>query len=108
MTGEKIKELRLKRNYTRYKLASKVGVVESTIKRWESEKTKPKKRNRARLYAALGVELPSRRKKSQEEREREKALRVEVLERLDAKTDDWRKLDDNDPDLIELRKLVGA
>lgn len=105
MTGEQIKELRLKHNYTQFELARKVGVSASTIKVWEGDRQTPKRENLKRLKAVLGIGEPE---PTDEEKERERELRIYYMQRMNAKADNWTKLDDNDPDLMALRELMDT
>ena len=114
MTGNQIRKNRMKLGYTTDKLARKVGVSLSTIQKWERGVQPPNRNNLIRLYAAFGLGHPFKRELTDKQRLEEKKRRIELMQKLDAKVDESRKLgscvdiDDNDSDLVELRKLVGA
>ena len=114
MTGNQIRKKRLELGYTTHKLARKVGVSLSTIQKWERGAQPPNRNNLIRLYAAFGLGHPFKRELTDKQRLEEKKQRIELMAKLDAKVDESRKLgswvdlNDNDPDLVELRKLVGA
>lgn len=114
MTGNQIRKKRLKLGYTTDKLARKVGVSLSTIQKWERGVQPPNKNNLIRLYAAFGLGHPFKRERTDKQRLADKKRRIELMAKLDAKVDEsrklgsWNDIDDNDPELIELRKLIGA
>ena len=114
MTGNQIRKKRLALGYTTDKLARKVGVSLSTIQKWERGVQPPNRNNLIRLYAAFGLGHPFKRELTDKQRLEERKRQIELMAKLDAKVDkreklgSWVDLDDNDPDLIELRKLVGA
>ena len=74
---------------------------------------KPRENNRVRLHIVLGLGHPFRRKLTNAQRLAERKRRIELMMILDSKVDtpgelgNWGDLDDNDPDLLELRKLMG-
>ena len=114
MTGNQIRKKRMKLGYSTDKLARKVGVSLSTIQKWERGAQPPNKSNLIRLYAVFNLGHPFKRERTDAQRLEEKKQRIELMAKLDAKVDESRKLgswvdlDDNDPELIELRKLIGA
>lgn len=114
MTGNQIRKKRLQLGYTTHKLAQKVGVTLSTIQKWERGVQPPNESNLIRLYAAFGLGHPFKRERTDAQRLEEKKRRIELMAKLDAKVDEsrklgsWNDIDDNDPELIELRKLIGA
>ena len=114
MTGNQIRRKRLALGYSTDKLARKVGVSLSTIQKWERGVQPPNRNNLIRLYAAFGLGHPFKRELTDKQRLEERKRQIELMAKLDAKVDkprklgSWVDLDDNGPDLIELRKLVGA
>ena len=109
MDGKQLRQLRIKHNFTQPKLASKIGVNYTAIGKWERG-TRPIPPVRIRqLYKLFKLTYyePKRVFKTQAQREKEKLERVAVMHRMDRKVDNWTDLDDNDPDLVELRKLMG-
>ena len=114
MTGNQIRKKRLELGYTTDKLARKVGVTIKSLRNWEKGVSKPRKQNLIRLYAVLDLGNPFKRERTDAQRLEEKKRRIELMAKLDAKVDESRKLgswvdlDDNDPELIEFRKLIGA
>ena len=113
MTGAEIMKHRRKMNYTTDKLAQKVGVTVDTVQKWERDSMKPRENNRVRLHVVLGLGHPFRRKLTNAQRLAERKRRIELIMAMDAKVDtpgklgSWADLDDNDSDLLELRKLMG-
>lgn len=113
MTGADIIKHRRKMNYTTDKLAQKVGVTAITINNWEQGVTQPREHYKVRLHIVLGLGHPFRRKLTDAQRLAERKRRIELMMILDSKVDtpdelgNWADLDDNDPDLLELRKLMG-
>ena len=113
MTGAEIMKHRKKMNYTTDKLAQKVGVTVDTVQKWERDIMKPRENNRVRLHVVLGLGHPFRRKLTNAQRLAERKRRIELMMILDGKVDtpgklgSWTGLDDNDPDLLELRELMG-
>ena len=114
MTGNQIRKKRMELGYTTDKLARKVGVSLSTIQKWERGAQPPNKSNLIRLYAVFNLGHPFKRELTDKQRLEERKRQIELMAKLDAKVDkreklgSWVDLDDNDPDLIEFRKLVGA
>ena len=113
MTGAEIMKHRRKMNYTTDKLAQKVGVTVDTVQKWERDIMKPRENNRVRLHIVLGLGHPFRRKLTNAQQLAKRKRRIELIMAMDAKVDtpdklgSWGDLDDNDPDLLELRKLMG-
>ena len=114
MTGNQIRKKRMELGYTTDKLARKVGVTIKSLRNWEKGVSKPRKQNLIRLYAVLGLGNPFKRERTDAQRLEEKKQRIELTTKLDAKVDkprklgSWEDLDDNDPHLLELRKLLGV
>lgn len=114
MKGNQIRKKRMELGYTTHKLAQKVGVTTSTIQKWERGVQPPNKSNLIRLYTAFNLGHPFKRELTDKQRLEERKRQIELTAKLDAKVDkprklgSWADLDDNDPDLIELRKLAGA
>ena len=114
MTGNQIRKKRMELGYSTDKLARKVGVSLSTIQKWERGVQPPNRNNLIRLYAAFGLGHPFKRELTDAQRLEEKKQRIELMAKLDAKVDkreklgSWNDIDDNDPDLLELRKLIGG
>ena len=114
MTGNQIRKKRLELGYTTDKLARKVGVSLSTIQKWERGVQPPNRNNLIRLYAAFGLGHPFKRELTDKQRLEERKRQIELMAKLDAKVDkreklgSWVDLDDNDPELIEFKKLIGA
>ena len=109
MDGKQLKQLRIKHNFTQPKLANKIGVNYTAIGKWERG-TQPIPPMRIRqLYKLFKLNYyePKRVLKTQAQREKERLARVAIMHRMDRKVDNWKNLDDNDPDLLELRKLMG-
>lgn len=114
--GRTLRSLRLKHKMTQVKIATKLGVHPTTIGQWELGRTVPKEKYLMQLkgifklsdneFEALTIGI--RRKKIITPENREKARR-ERLEALNAIGNTrLSDLDDDDPRLIELRKVVGA
>ena len=114
MTGNQIRKNRMKLGYSTDKLARKVGVSLSTIQKWERGAQPPNKSNLIRLYAVFNLGHPFKRELTDKQRLEERKRQIELMAKLDAKVDKPRKLgsslglDDNDPELIEFQKLMGA
>ena len=109
MDGKQLKQLRIQHNFTQPKLANKIGVNYTAIGKWERG-TQPIPPMRIRqLYKLFKLNYyePKRVLKTQAQREKERLARVAVMHRMDRKVDNWKNLDDNDPDMVELRKLMG-
>lgn len=107
---EDLRKHRLQRGLTLAKLADKINVDPSTVGKWErgAQPIPPSRiRQFYRLFGLVYYE-PKRVFKTQAQRDKEKLARVAVMHRMDRKVENWTELDDNDPDLVELRKLVGA
>lgn len=109
MTGQELREKRRKRGWTQIKLADKVGVRQGTIAKWESN-PKIDKRWRQKINCIFNLAPePKVVVKTEIEREIERLKRVEMLHKLDRKTGGkWALLAEDDEDLIEYRKMVGA
>ena len=110
MDGKQLKQLRIEHNFTQAKLASKIGVNPTAIGKWERG-TQPIPPMRIRqLYKLFKLPYyePKRVFKTQAQRDKEKLARVAIMHRMDRKVDSWVDLDNNDPDLVKLRELVGV
>lgn len=53
--GKKIKEIRIKRGYTQKELGALCGMADSAIRRYESDRSRPKFENLSKIADALGV-----------------------------------------------------
>ena len=57
MLGGKIKELRLKHDYTQVELSKQIGVAQTQIASWEADRTMPSHENTIKLCMAFGISL---------------------------------------------------
>ena len=114
--GRTIRSLRLKHKMSQTKLGTKLGVNYKTVAKWELGHTVPKERYLVQLkgifrlsdneFEALTIGIRRKRVATPENREKARKERLEVLSAIgNAKLAD---LDDDDPRLIKLRKVVGV
>lgn len=106
MTGEELIKLRIEHKLSQARLASKIGVTKATVNLYENGGLITDRR-KAIIYKVFG--LPSsglRRDKSDMEAFKKLVeKRKEVMHRMDRRVERWSELDDDDDDLVELRRL---
>lgn len=119
MTPEEIKNLRLSRNYSQMQLAMKMGVSQRAISHWENGNRPIRPEYQERLKEIFTAKkrvkkLKKQVKPSMDEYERNRQERVELMRRMDEKTDvpgknfgNWHLLPDDDEDLLALRKVMN-
>lgn len=114
--GRTIRSLRLKHKMTQVKVATKLGVHPTTIGQWELGRAVPREKYLLQLkgifrlsdneFEALTIGIRRKKIITPENREKARRERLEVLQAIgNTRLTD---LDDDDPRLIELRKVVGA
>ena len=110
MSGAELRKHRERYGYTLVKLGYKLGVDGSTIFKWEKGTNSIPAHQIRKLYKIFDLEYyeikPVR--KSDKQRELERQQRIELMNILDRKVDNWTKLPDGDEDFIAFQKLVGA
>src|SRR5699024_12804876 len=111
MTGNQLHMLRVSRNMTKYKLSTKLGISLGTLNRWEREDFEIPYKYYARIKRTFDLEfyeLVTRKYRTDEEKIKLQKQRIECMERMDRKAKKWSDLPEDDADLIEFRKVVGA
>ena len=111
MTGKQLNNLRLDKGITKQRLASKLGIDVSTLNRWTREDSNVHRKYYARIQCIFKLdffEVITRTYRTEEEKERLRKQRVEIMGRMDRKAEKWSDLPEDDADLIEFRKVVGA
>lgn len=110
LSGAELKKHRLRYGYTIAKLGFKLGVDGSAISKWELGTNSIPAHQVRKLYRIFDLEYyeikPVR--KSAEQRELERQQRIELMNILDRKVDNWTKLPDGDEDFIAFQKPMGA
>ena len=111
MTGIQLNNLRIDKGITKHRLASKLGIDVSTLNRWTREDSNVHRKHYARIQCIFNLdffEVITRTYRTEEEKERLRKQRVEIMGRMDRKAEKWSDLPEDDADLIEFRKVVGA
>ena len=111
MTGKQLNNLRIDKGITKHRLASKLGIDVSTLNRWTREDSNVHRKYYARIQCIFDLdffEVITRTYRTEEEKERLRKQRVEIMGRMDRKAEKWSDLPEDDADLIALRKVVGA
>ena len=111
MTGIQLNNLRIDKGITKHRLASKLGIDVSTLNRWTREDSNVHRKYYARIQCIFNLdffEVITRTYRTEEEKERLRKQRVEIMGRMDRKAEKWSDLPEDDADLIEFRKVVGA
>ena len=111
MTGKQLNNLRLDKGITKHRLASKLGIDVSTLNRWTREDSNVHRKYYARIQCIFNLdffEVITRTYRTKEEKETLRKQRVEIMGRMDRKAEKWSDLPEDDADLIEFRKVVGA
>ena len=111
MTGKQLNNLRIDKGITKHRLASKLGIDVSTLNRWTREDSNVHRKYYARIQCIFNLdffEVITRTYRTEEEKERLRKQRVEIMGRMDRKAKKWSDLPEDDADLIEFRKVVGA
>ena len=111
MTGKQLNNLRIDKGITKHRLASKLGIDVSTLNRWTREDSNVHRKYYARIQCIFDLdffEVITRTYRTEEEKETLRKQRVEIMGRMDRKTEKWSDLPEDDADLIAFRKVVGA
>lgn len=111
MTGKQLNNLRIHKGITKHRLASKLGIDVSTLNRWTREDSNIHRKYYARIQCIFKLdffEVITRTYRAEEEKEKLRKQRVEIMGRMDRKAEKWSDLPEDDADLIEFRKVVGA
>src|SRR5699024_4142714 len=111
MTGKQLNNLRIDKGITKHRLASKRGIDVSTLNRWTREDSNIHRTSYARIQCIFDLdfyEVITRTYRTEEEKARLRKQRVEITGRMDRKAEKWSDLPEDDADLIEFRKVVGA
>ena len=111
MTGKQLNNLRIDKGITKHRLASKLGIDVSTLNRWTREDSNIHHKYYARIQCIFNLDLfevTTHTYRTEEEKERLRNQRMEIMGRMDRKAEKWSDLPEDDADLIAFRKVVGA